>query len=254
MSDQNNGASFRVGSVISRSFSIYFGNFVPFTLTAMLLISPATIIGLFIGFGDLDSSTASVLSVGNGAANFVLGSIIAGALVYAAFEAIKGNSPSIGGTISQGLRAAIAVIIVSILMGLLIGAGFVLLIIPGVFALVVLAVTVPATVVEKPGIIAAMERSKQLTKGYRWQILGVFVLYAIIISVVTGAMGALIAFSVMSSGAEVSSGLILGAAAIDWVLTGVMAALNATLIAVMYHDLRTVKEGVGIEELAAVFD
>ena len=245
---------FRVGKVVSKSFSIYFKNFVPFTVTAMVLILPATICSIAAILGHFSPISTKTLTLSAQIANFLLGCVISGALVFASFEALRGNSPSVGASMSKGFRAAFAVVIVSILVGLLVGVGFLLLVVPGIIAIAVCAVAIPAAVVEKPGLIGALERSKELTKGYRWRILGVFLLYAIIVFVASAVMNLAIGFGVMASGAKLSGGLILGAATIDWVLSAMMAALNASLAAVMYHDLRVVKDGVGIEELASVFD
>ena len=40
----------------------------------------------------------------------------------------------------------------------------------------------------------------------------------------------------------------------EWAVTALFGAFYAVVTAVSYHDLRVVKEGVGIEQIAAVFD
>src|SRR5437763_15001646 len=54
---------------------------------------------------------------------------------------------------------------VSILFGLGVGIGFILLIIPGLILLVMWAVVAPVTVLERPGVSAAFGRSRQLGLG-----------------------------------------------------------------------------------------
>ncbi len=43
-----------------------------------------------------------------------------------------------------------------------------------------LYVAVPVCVIEKQGVIASLSRSRALTKGYRWQIFGLFLLVMVI--------------------------------------------------------------------------
>src|SRR5438552_4856256 len=54
---------------------------------------------------------------------------------------------------------------VSILFGIAVGVGFVLLIIPGLILLTIWSVVAPVTVVERPGVFAAFGRSRQLVRG-----------------------------------------------------------------------------------------
>ena len=64
---------------------------------------------------------------------------------------------------------------VSILVGLVVGIGFILLIIPGIIFLTMLSVTIPALIVEDHGGTAAMGRSWNLVKGHFWHVLGMIV-------------------------------------------------------------------------------
>ncbi len=106
-------------------------------------------------------------------------------------------------------------------------------------------VVIPAAVIERPGVIDSLSRSAELTKGYRWQIFGIIV----ILTVVTLVAAFAIAFAIIVSDAGPTI-LVLG----NLIITAFFTALGAVISAVGYHDLRVVKEGVGIEEIAAVFD
>ena len=106
-------------------------------------------------------------------------------------------------------------------------------------------VAIPAAVIEKPGVIGSLSRSADLTKGYRWQIFGIIV----IVTVIALVAGFAIAFAIVVSDADPTI-LVLG----NLIITALFTAFWAVISAVGYHDLRVVKEGVGIEELAAVFD
>jgi hypothetical protein len=97
-----------------------------------------------------------------------------------------------------------------------------------------LAVAVPVCVVERPGIWASLARSRALTAGHRWKILGAMVLIGIIVSLVSLLAG------IVSGGAGA-----MGALAVQFVLTALMGVWISVAAAVIYHDLRLLKEGGG---------
>ena len=54
--------------------------------------------------------------------------------------------------------------------------GMILVIVPGIILLLMWWVYIPAIVVEGKGIIGAFGRSRELTRGRRWHILGLAVI------------------------------------------------------------------------------
>jgi uncharacterized membrane protein len=105
-------------------------------------------------------------------------------------------------------------------------------------------VAVAACVVERRGPFAAMGRSKQLTKGYRWRIFGL-ILLVFFVSIVVSVLIELVL--------RPAAGTILTfLVTVAW--TAIWGAYYAVSAAVSYHDLRVAKEGVDIEQIVAVFD
>ena len=87
-----------------------------------------------------------------------------------------------------------------------------------------------------------MGRSAVLTKGSRWALLGLFlilIIAAIIIQWVAGIV-------VLAAGA--TAGLVLSA-----LIQGVVSMVVSTATAVSYVELREVKEGTSVSELAEIF-
>jgi hypothetical protein len=66
--------------------------------------------------------------------------------------------------------------VASILAGLAIGIGLVLLIAPGLYLLTIWCLIVPVIVLEGAGTTAAFSRSRELVRGYGWQVFGTLVL------------------------------------------------------------------------------
>ncbi len=245
------GGSFSVGQVLKRTFNTFFANIVPFCVLALILYLPSLLLG-FGSMGDLETGTAvpqySAADFAVMAVSVVLSYILIGALVYGTVQHLTGRSASIGDIIGRGLSRVIPVIVIAILLSLVVGIGFALLVIPGIFLIVVYSVVIPAAVVERPGIIGSFKRSWELTKGYRWPVLGLLLILFVILvvfSFVVGAAGG-IAFFFLNS-----LPLLL---VFNYVISAISGAFASVTIAVLYHDLRVAKEGVSSEQIAAVFD
>lgn len=69
------------------------------------------------------------------------------------------------------------------LVGISVFVGFVLLIVPGVIAMLVLLFTLYIVIDKELGPIEAMKKSAQITKGHRWELL-LLVLLAVVINIV----------------------------------------------------------------------
>src|SRR5262249_32433953 len=147
-------------------------------------------------------------------------------------------------SVARGWRRFLPVLGTSICFVLVVVLASMLLIIPGLIVLAMYALAVPICVVEGLGPIRSLDRSGQLTKGYRWR---VFVTY--IIAMVVLVAGAALAEKLGIAYAGVTGGVIA-----DFVFTAILSPYSAIVPIVAYHDLRAVKEGLDIEQLAAVFD
>lgn len=188
---------------------------------------------------------------GGGIAMIVLGSIgaywLQASLIYGTISTLRGGTPSLSETLSRSLQALLAVIVIAIILSIVMSIGFMLLIVPGLILMAMFWVAIPVAVVERSGIGAAFSRSRELTSGHRWSIFGLFVVIAVIAVVVQIIVGMIFGFA----GAQNVS--VLG----TWVtqlVSMIVAGIWACVVAVSYHDLRVIKEGVGTEQIAQVFD
>jgi hypothetical protein len=125
-------------------------------------------------------------------------------------------------------------ICVSILLAVGVGIGFVLVIVPGVFLLVIWSVVAPVTVLERPGIFAAFRRSRELVRGNGWQVLGVIALVYLAVLVVSIAVGIVLG----SLGA-------VGRAIVDWAVTVAIAPVAALSASVLYYELLVKESSAG---------
>jgi len=234
---------------LGRSFSILGKNIVSFLILGLLLHLPTLYIVhdmiQQIEAGNWDGSSGMVPRL----IGFFSGQMLAATLIYGTVMELRGKHAGVGKCIQVGLVRALPVMLTAILAGLAIGIGFVLLIIPGFVVVTVLYVAIPVAVVERPGIMKSLSRSSELTSGYRLKIFGL----ALILMGSTVAISYLLADKIGTAVLEDPSSL----AGYMYASTGFeifIAILGAIVSAVVYHDLRAIKDGVNIDELAAVFE
>jgi hypothetical protein len=237
-------APFRVGVVLSKTFSVFGSRLGGFLLLAFVPLIPLlliTLMALASPQKGVPNSGAAAMGGLSAFLTFVLGIVAQATTLYGAFQQMGGRPFSISESLGVGLGRALPVFGVALLNGLLTGLAAILLLIPGIMVFCMLYVSVPVCVIEKLGVFDSLSRSAVLTKGYRWQIFGLLALVSIIsfiVQIVLELLG-----SVIIWGALLTFG---------WLV--IATSFMAVLVAVVYHDLRVAKEGMDTGNLANVFD
>lgn len=252
------GERFEFGRVVGQTFSLIGRNFILFMLMALIFVG-APQAGLLymqmqaMGTGDL--GTMATLSFAAFVINLIMGFILQGALTRAAVDDLSGSGVKFGAAIGDGLRFFFPLLIVALLVGIGLMLGFLLFIIPGIILAVRWSMTAPIVVIEQAGPTASMGRSAELSSGHRWAIFGLALLYLcfayalqIVFSTVFSAFTAADPTQVF-----VLDGLNLVYAIASAVVTAVISLVSTVGAASLYFELRRVKEGVGVAELANVF-
>jgi len=85
--------------------------------------------------------------------------------------------------LSEALRKAPKFVLLSILAGILIGFGYLLLIVPGIIFTLMFLFAPYILLTEDVGVIEALKISKELTKGYRWALYKKGLGYALLVLV-----------------------------------------------------------------------
>ena len=98
---------------------------------------------------------------------------------------------SIGETVQAARPYLWSVVGASILAGIAIWIGLILIIVPGLYLITIWAVIVPVIVIERSGAMASFGRSRQLVRGHGWHVFGTLVLVYIILLVVGLVLGAI---------------------------------------------------------------
>jgi hypothetical protein len=252
--------NFEMGRVASRTFGTIGRNAVTFFSLGVLAVAPQLILSAYLGVGVFAKGQAVDPSkIINNLGLFFLVSVFAvvltavlqAALVHGTISDLNGKKASFGECLQTGFRYALPVIGLSILFSFAMVFGLVLLVVPGVLIMLAWSVAVPVLVVEQTGVFGAFGRSAELTKGHRWAILGLGLVFWIISVIIGLALAPLDSMLILSGEGISSMALVLLVNGIVNVLTTTIMAAG---VAAIYYELRSIKEGIGPEQLAAVFD
>jgi hypothetical protein len=243
-----------LGEILSAAFHIYRANASKLLLVVAVVVVPLSLVSAIFASvifdpTDLDVRTVDVDEIGRSfAANlFVLsiGGLIAvlisavlqAATLRAAAQATIGDPVDVEASYRYGFRRLWSVILISLLVGLIVAAGFVALFIPGVIFLVFLSASIPALIVEGRRGTDALGRSWGLVSGNFWHALGVIVVALVIVGVASGIIGSI---------GGTNWGVRWIFTAIAQIVTAPFAALVSVLL---YIDLRARSEALQAETL-----
>jgi hypothetical protein len=240
---------FTVGGALSRAFDIWSRN-VAFFVGASLVIHLPLV--FFPGFQSASRNQLEMTQLAGQlgvlylqiVVQALLGFGVAGAFTYAVVEQLRGRAVDPGRTFSVGISKIVPLLGVTITTGLLVGLGALLCCVPGIVFWLWWILIAPVVVIEGKTGGEARARSKGLTEGHRWGILGLLLLLSIVSAVIGGGLGVL--FGATDS--------IPRRLVVQVIFVAIVASFQAVVLAVTYYQLRSEKEGVDIDQLAAVFE
>jgi hypothetical protein len=220
------------GAVLRRVFTIYGQQAAVLIPAALLLFLPIAALTGAIESGGGYRPGAALISAGLG----IAGSVWFQGIVVEAVRDIRDGRRDV--SLTELFRAAAPALVPLLLVGLVAGVGvfvgFLLFVVPGLILLTIWAVVAPVVVLERPGVLDAFSRSRELVRGNGWQVFGVLVLLFLLEiagSVILRAALGSDTFTRSFLGSIISSALI--------------APLGAIAATVMYYDLRELREGPG---------
>jgi len=251
--------SFDLGRVIQRTFASIRQNWMVFLVASIILVGIPSAIQTFgqLNGGGLygadDFRLSNILIGLVGWVLWIIGTyMLQGMVVKVTVNGFNGKAMGLGPAFEAGVRLFLPLLGLGIVAGLGMILGFILLIVPGLILAVIWSASTGAVVIEGRGVFESLQRSRDLTRGYRWPIFGLVVIYAvvsIVIGMLVGGIGAATGGSFLNGPTNLFAGM--ATTVISNILTGVIGGAGA---AALYYELRSVKEGVGPDQLAAVFD
>ncbi len=121
---------------------------------------------------------------------FLIGIFITGAIMSGA----SSDGSDIGDAVSQSLSRYLSLLGTTILVGIVVGIGFILLVIPGIFLWLKFSVAGVEAVVGKKGIIESMKSSWEATGGNLVGILVTLIAMGIAVFIITFIIGFVFSF------------------------------------------------------------
>jgi hypothetical protein len=256
-----------VGETLDTAVELYTGNAVQLWTAVAVVVIPLQLIelivrratlpsGVFVHDGalyttSLNGSTGGLLPVVLVGLIGVLANLLAvGAVFKMLLDGYLGRTPDWRESFLFARTKFLSLLWIAILASVVVIIGFVLLIIPGIYALVAVSVAVPVLMMEGVTGFSALGRSHALVRGRWWATLArelagllLIAVAAIVIGAITGAL---------------SSGLSVSNVTLFLFINAVLAAISAILTTpfvsavtvVVYIDLRVRKDALDLELLA----
>jgi hypothetical protein len=223
-----------VAEIVDATFGFYRANLATLVTVAVVVLGPIAILK-----GVAPAAWGRILDV----AGNLLVPVAEGAITLVVAAAVERSERLDVGAALRGLSDRVgSLIAVQIASGLMMLIGLILLVVPGVIAIIWTAVAIPVVIVEQVGYSRAIDRSRALVR-HRWMpVLGTLLL----------AWG--LAFVIMIGGGAVGGLLGLNDRVADLVFDLLFAAvipIPAIALTLLYFDLRVRAEGADLEALAS---
>ena len=272
-------ASFDIGRVSGRLIGVIGRNLLLFLSLALLLVGVPGAMLAFAqvgvmgdalgaqGAADPNVALANIFAparVGLGAAGFLIGIVgnaaLQGAVIHASVSDLSGKRAEFGECLNVGLRYFLPLFCIGLIVGVCCFFGYLVFIVPGVLLGLAWCVAAPVEVVERTGIFAALARSAELTRNHRGAIFAVIIIFFVGVFIVQMVVTSISQVGLGFSGAAFLPsapgfrGYMAVTSGLGVVMQVVIASLGAAGLASIYFELRYAKEGIGAEQLAAVFD
>lgn len=242
---------------------------------AVITDNPLTVFGIAFVFGALPSLVTSwfqqslragvtdryaelgvaSITVFSGIVGLVFLGLVQGALVSATLAFTEQRRASFGECAAIGLRFALPLVGLTVLLGLAVFVGLVFLIVPGVLLFVMWAVASPVLVAERTGVFGAFSRSQELTRGARRKVFGIELVIFVVLWAVSAVLAVALFGSIETGGARAIAqhGLPFGWLVLNAVLGTIFNALWSTVQTSLYVELRNWKGGDSVEALQDIF-
>ncbi|BEV11815.1 glycerophosphoryl diester phosphodiesterase membrane domain-containing protein [Asticcacaulis sp. DW145] len=244
-------------AIFNRSFELLGRHFVLVFGTAFFIMGLPSVLGALYLYNltgqTTDSLFESLFTQGWPTALYAVLSVALYLINYSviteiAVTGIARTQWRLGEALRRSLVNIVPLMILFVLCGLMIGLGFLLLIVPGIILMLALSVACTAYIAEgKTGIFEAIQRSFDLTRGHRWSLLGVYLCLGLLQWVV----GAIAEAPLIFVGEGLPQPLLIGASTL---ISTMSDAFSLVFSVAAYVCLRQAREGQPADSAADVFN
>lgn len=242
------------GEVLSATMHTMVSQAAPIAMACAVAILPFTVADFL--FASSGAVSPAVLNIFSTIVTCWLHAVIA----HLTLGALEGRPVTFATAAGRAMPATGSLFALTILQGVLVLLGLVLLVVPAVLFWVWTYVALPVAVFEKVTGVAALQRSTELTEGHRGAVLAVGVVTLVVLVAGLGVVFSPLlvaladadesAFDRALSSETIGYGLVVGVA----LLQALWSTLNTVAVTVLYVRLRDARAGVDGEALARVFE
>jgi len=233
------------GEVLATAMRIYWGRFGLLVRLAAGFVLPVEILSVVL-VGQSTSSRSSLISE---LALVAASQLATAACLQAVSAEYLGQDTTWRSAMEFVWHRSGPVLALALVEMVLIGLGLIVFVVPGIYLLVALLVATPALLVERLDPIAALQRSRVLTLGAWFRTAGTYLLASLFVALVALVPALVIIKGAGGTGVSVDPHPFL--AQLASVLTPVIATpFMATIVVLIYYDLRVRKERFTLDELA----
>ena len=252
-----------VGQILDRTFRLYRQNFVRFLAIVSVVRVPVALIltiilMLMLGGTVLEGEAGRSALAGAAAVTGLVGmflnlvalTLCQGALFKSVSESYLGNEVTVGQAYGFALPKLGRMIWASLVVGVVVVIGMVLLVVPGVIFALMFALVIPVIIVENLKTGKAMKRSRTLVSGNmgRVFVLGFLIfIIAFVVGLASGYVGRWAAAALAPSSFWGTQLITQMSSLVGNIL---VAPIGAAAYVLLYYDLRIRKEGFDLEMLA----
>ena len=223
-----------VTEIIDATFNFYRGSFATCIALTMIILGPPAVLKVIV-----PASWQRIVEIGE---NFLV-PIATGAIAAVVISVLERNeSPNVASALQRISGRQWTLIGIQFLSGVMILAGLILLVVPGVIAMVWTAVSIPSAIAEGFGAVRAIGRSRRLVRGRWGAALGTLILsWGLTFLLMVGV-------SVVVGMLDLSERAIAVCTDMCFIALLPIPAIALTLL---YYDLRIRAEGADIEAMAS---
>jgi hypothetical protein len=171
----------------------------------------------------------------------VFESLASAAVIFAVSERYMGRDVTAGEALSKVWTRIGTIVATSIIYGLMVFVGFILLIVPGFYFACKYFAMMPAVVVEGLDSSTSQRRSSALTEGSKWRVLGLIVvawlIYFVLLAVAAG---------IVETTMRGMTGIV-----VTRLLVVPIYPFLGIMITLLYYDLRIRNEGLDLDLMLA---
>lgn len=254
------------GELLDRTFSIYrdrFGLFVGIFAIPHLLVLAYQCLGISfqspnLGIGQL--FLTMFWSMGSLAVTLAASAAAQAATVVAVSQVHLDRPASVSDSFSRVKGEILPVLGLSLVVGIAVGFGLILLIVPGVLLALMWSLSVPVLVLENKGVFDAMSRSSDLTQGSRGRI---FLVWALIFVLSIGATLLLEWPLIIAAGVSLFAGGGIRAASAGWqvafqvatfISQSLVGPIGTIAFSLLYYDQRVRREAFDLQLMMATIE